>query len=451
VLTEHPAVVTLGRQGGPDDIRLPVKEFKTRGIKIIPAERGGRATYHGPGQLVAYPIVLLENRDMTLFMQTLLEATAATIKYWGLTPKFRPGEPGLWVQDRKIASAGAALQDWVSFHGIALNVSMDLTPFKWIVPCGRPDQKMTTMARELKHTPDIDLIKNTFINEFMQRFDYHKLRRPFFIRTISNTSAISAMEATLKQHGLNTVCSSANCPNLGECFGQGTAAFMILGNRCTRECRFCAVSSGAPLRPDPQEPLRVAQAVKALELQHVVVTSVTRDDLADGGAAQFALTIEHLRANGTNAIEVLTPDFRGSSESLRQVLRVAPDVFNHNVETVPRLYSRIRPLADSQRSLNCIREAAEMGLRVKSGLMLGLGETDAEIEQVLKDLIAVGCMYVTMGQYLAPTPQHAPVARYLTPEDFENLADLGRALGFKGVAAGPLVRSSYRAAELMND
>ncbi len=250
----------------------------------------------------------------------------------------------------------------------------------------------------------------------------------------------------IQRQGLHTVCQSAHCPNLGECWSAGTATFMILGDVCTRHCTFCAVTPGKPLPPDPDEPLRVAEAVQNLGLQYAVITSVTRDDLPRGGAEQFTATLRAIRELSPQCrIEVLIPDFQGDTHALEIVFAARPDVLNHNLETVPSLYPRVRPQADYQRSLRVLQAAADYGLRSKTGLMLGLGESEAEIEAVLQDVLAVGCWHLTLGQYLSPSLQHHPVVRYAPPEEFAAWAQRGRALGFEHVAAGPLVRSSYQA------
>ncbi|MEI7851725.1 MAG: lipoyl synthase [Kiritimatiellales bacterium] len=266
-------------------------------------------------------------------------------------------------------------------------------------------------------------------------------------RPIATDQSYPDVSKLLESLQLNTVCASAKCPNRHECWNSGTATVMILGNICTRNCRFCNVNTGKPSPVDPDEPARVAEAAKRLNLRHVVITSVTRDDLSDGGAQAFADTIHAVKVAMPEAsVEVLTPDF---VEHLDIVLDAKPDVFNHNLETVERLQATVRPQASYEKSLATLRKAAERGgVQVKSGLMLGLGETDEEIFQCLEDLYAAGVRLLTLGQYLAPTRKHHPVERYLSPEHFDKLAARARELGFEGVAAGPLVRSSYRADEL---
>ena len=255
----------------------------------------------------------------------------------------------------------------------------------------------------------------------------------------------------LGRHGLHTVCEGAKCPNRAGCWHEGAAAFLILGDACTRDCRFCAIPHDArPAPPDPEEPARLAEAAAAMGLRHVVVTSVTRDDLPDGGAAHFAATIRAIRARRPDAsVEVLVPDFQNAGPAIDLVLAARPDIFNHNLETVERLQPSVRPQADYRRSLAVLRRAAQAGARTKSGLMLGLGETEAELAAALRDLRAAGVALLTLGQYLAPSPAHHPVARFVPPAEFDRWRDEALALGFASVAAAPHVRSSYHAEELL--
>jgi len=256
------------------------------------------------------------------------------------------------------------------------------------------------------------------------------------------------LKRLLQEKNLNTVCSSARCPNIGDCWSRRTATFMILGARCSRNCRFCAIEHGRPDPPDAEEPLRVAQAVQTLKLRYAVVTSVTRDDLPDGGAGHFNATISAIRRlNPFCRIEVLIPDLQGDTLSLDILLEACPDVLNHNLETVPRLYSTVRPQADFNQSLKVLHYAALKGFVTKSGLMLGLGESESEVLEAAKTLRSAGCRILTLGQYLAPSKEHLPVVRYLPPEEFTNLRRQCLGLGFDHVQAGPMVRSSYHAAE----
>lgn len=275
---------------------------------------------------------------------------------------------------------------------------------------------------------------------------------PAWIRlSLRTDQGFTHVHNQMGRHKLHTVCESAKCPNRHGCWNRGTATMMILGNICTRDCKFCAIPAGRPLEPDRDEPRRVALAAQAMNLNYIVITSVARDDLTDGGATIFAETIPALRTALPRArIEILTPDFGGDESALETVLAAKPDVFNHNVETVRRFQPVIRPQANYGRSLATLRYAASKkpALVVKSGIMLGLGETEDELSETFADLLSVGCELLTLGQYLRPTREHIPVARYVPPEEFKRFDLQARAMGFQGVAAGPMVRSSYRADEL---
>jgi len=275
------------------------------------------------------------------------------------------------------------------------------------------------------------------------------LRKPDWLkRRLPTGETFNEVRKLIEAGKLHTVCQEAKCPNIWECYSHRTATFLILGECCTRNCRFCSVAPGLPGPLDPHEPGRVAEAVERMGLKYAVVTSVTRDDLPDGGAAHFAATIRVIRRRVPGAeIEVLIPDFQGDRAALETVLHARPDVLNHNIETVPRLYSRVRPQADYRRSLELLRRAGESAplLPTKSGLMLGLGERPEEIRQTLRDLREVGCRILTLGQYLQPSPAHLPVEAYVPPEDFENWRKAALDLGFSEVASAPFVRSSYHA------
>jgi lipoyl synthase len=276
------------------------------------------------------------------------------------------------------------------------------------------------------------------------------MRLPDWIRTKSLAGSRDTKNL-LRRYNLSTVCEEARCPNRAECFSKPTATFMILGSNCTRNCGFCSVSSSVPDPVDNHEPENIALAAEELRLKYVVVTSVTRDDLADGGAGQFAKTVHALKKRIPGIkIEVLTPDFQGRESSLRTVLESGPDVFNHNMETVPRLYPLVRPGADYERSLSFLGKAKSISpdICTKSGFMLGLGETREEIIMSLKDLRKVGCDFVTIGQYLRPTKKNIPVVEYIFPEVFEKLKAEALEMGFRYVASGPLVRSSMNAEEM---
>jgi len=278
-----------------------------------------------------------------------------------------------------------------------------------------------------------------------------KRKPPWLKRRLPSGPTYQKIRSILKKDQLYTVCQEAHCPNLGECFSRGTATFLILGAHCTRNCRFCAVSHGPTVPPDPEESRKVSEAVLRMRLDYVVVTSVTRDDLSDGGAGHFAQTIREIRRLVPKTqIEVLIPDFQGSEEGLETVVKARPDVLNHNLETVPRLYPKVRPGADYGRSLNIIKhvQTLDPSMPTKSGLMLGLGEYPEEIRRVLGDLLRVQCSILTLGQYLQPSAEHLPVERFIPPEEFDQWRQTALKMGFSEVASGPFVRSSYHAKEL---
>jgi lipoic acid synthetase len=265
----------------------------------------------------------------------------------------------------------------------------------------------------------------------------------------ADRSKLSEIKVMLRSLRLHTVCEEARCPNMGECFASRTATFMILGNICTRNCRFCAVSKGIPGSPDPKEPENISHAIHLLQLRHAVITSVTRDDLNDGGASQFVDVVRELRKNCPNTtIELLIPDLNGNWKALERIVREHPDVLNHNIETVPSLYANVRPGATYERSIGLLRRVKEIDSSIitKSGIMVGLGEREDEVKSVIKDLSDAGCRMLTIGQYLQPSHKHLPVVEYITPEQFEGYRIFALERGFSFVASGPLVRSSYHAA-----
>jgi len=275
------------------------------------------------------------------------------------------------------------------------------------------------------------------------------MNKPDWLRIRYNGERnLEQVENILKRLSLNTVCEEAGCPNLGECFSRKTATFMILGNMCTRNCTFCKVTKGHTQPVDPEEPLKVAEAVKELGLKHVVITSVTRDDLPDGGASHYAEVIKKIRElNDSVVIEVLIPDFQGDDNALEKVVQAKPEIINHNIETVSRLYPTVRPLAVYNRSLRLLSKVKEMDKSIftKSGIMVGLGEMELEVVQTMTDLRASDCDFLTIGQYLAPTSNHHPVVKYIHPDVFERYKNIAYKLGFRFVASAPLVRSSYHA------
>jgi len=475
VRVEHPPVVTLGRFKGAEHVHLPAAELRRKGIELVRSDRGGDVTYHGPGQLVLYPILKLEGpeRDVAGYLRGLEEVGIRTLARFGLRGERVPGMTGVWVGGRKILAIGVRLSRWVTLHGLALNVDPDLTPFSYIVPCGLEGKEVTSLARELgrpvsmdeaaaeslaafesvfgrRLVADPDLVVEEDEQERRWREDRPRRLPPWLKMRLPFGANHVAVDRAVHGNRLHTVCESARCPNLGECWSEhGTATFMILGNRCTRHCRFCSVPSGTPDPWETDEPERVAQAAAELGLRYVVVTSVDRDDMEDLGAAAFARTIRALRrAIPGVRVEVLVPDFQGRADCVRTVLEARPDVFAHNLETVPSNYRSVRPGSRYSWSLEVLHEAARAGVsRVKTSLMLGLGERSAEVLNVLRDAHGVGVDIVTLGQYLRPTPRHHEVVRFVPPSEFREWKRRGEALGLAWVESGPLVRSSYHAAE----
>jgi lipoic acid synthetase len=465
LLVEHPPVITIGQGGGEEDILVPAAVLQQAGIGVCATDRGGRATYHGPGQLVAYPILKPANGDLHCYVWRLEEVIIRLLATYGLAADRLVQHPGVWIDGKKVASVGIAVRDGVTRHGMALNVAPSLEHFSLLIPCGIADAGVTSLGRELGIAPDRDEVAQRFVRLFGKVFGCCMVEEPpgrkglssgpsdlppWLSRRVSTAteSALASMEQMLSDLSLHTVCQEASCPNLAECFARGTATFLILGERCTRDCRFCAIQHGRPQPPDPGEPDRVAEAAARLGLQHVVVTSVTRDDLPDGGASQFAAIIKALRRRLPGVtVEVLIPDLGGAHAALEVILEARPDVLNHNVETVPRLYSQVRPGAVYHRSLAILARAKALapGLVTKSGLMLGLGERTAEVVGVMRDLRRERCDSLTLGQYLQPTNNKLPVHRYVPPEEFDWYRDHALKLGFATVVASPLTRSSYRA------
>jgi lipoic acid synthetase len=453
LLVQHPPVITFGRGGGAEDLRVSKATLRRLGVGLFQTERGGRATYHGPGQLVAYPILKLPDDDLHAHLRLLEQVVIDLLGQYGIAAGRIERHPGVWIGRNKIAAVGVAVRDGVTTHGLALNVAPPMEHFSFLVPCGLADKGVTSMRRELGRPLDVATVEGRFVAAFARAFGAEMTRgvqeAPWLVVPAPQGEKVEALSVLLADLGLHTVCQEALCPNIRDCWGSGTATFMILGDICTRHCRFCAVKAAHPLPPDPDEPERVAEAAARLSLKHVVVTSVARDDLSDGGAGHFAATIETLRHRCPGAlVEVLVPDLSGALAALDKVVAARPDILNHNVETVPRLHPSVQPRADYRRSLGLLAWAKGAGLTTKSGLMLGLGETRGEVVAVMQDLRRVGCELLTLGQYLQPTSDCLPVAEYIHPVEFGWYREVGEAMGFQAVAAGPLVRSSYHAEAL---
>jgi lipoic acid synthetase len=516
LLLEHPHVYTMGVRASPANVLVDPASV---GAELVWTDRGGDVTYHGPGQLVGYPILTLPSKrgresgmaDTVAYVRAVEQVLIDSLAELGLLDVGRlAAYPGVWVEPhgrrpRKIAAIGVRLTRGRTMHGFALNVSTDLAMFDHIVPCGIVGKPVTSLAAEGLDVPMpqvVDAVSRRAAAEWgggeserqgvawrdrpsdlsafsrgegpgrvVRDASEHvaretsarmlgrlagagvttglriEARKPEWLRPrVRHGDAVLAVKRTVRELGLVTVCEEAGCPNLSECWADGTATFMILGERCTRACGFCLVDTRKPLPPDPSEPERVAEAVRRMRLGHAVVTMVARDDLGDGGASAVADTIGAIRSdNPATTIEVLISDLRGERRSLDVVLEARPDIVNHNVETVARLQRAVRPSAGYARSLALLARAAAAGLTAKSGLIVGLGESDEEVVGALADLAGVGVSIVTIGQYLRPTSHHLPVARWVEPARFAEYRAAGEALGLAHVEASPLTRSSYHA------
>jgi lipoic acid synthetase len=505
LLLEHPHVFTLGTRGTPDHVLVDPNDV---GAELIRTDRGGDVTYHGPGQLVGYPILNVPGKrgggmaDTVAYVAAIEQMIIDVLADLGLPSAGRlAGYPGVWVDPasaapRKIAAIGVRLSRGRSMHGFALNVAPDLAYFSHIVPCGISDKAVTSLEHEgldIAMRSVVDALVARAVERFggtapWDRADVawrvrtedlavfsrdqepdhtttsvritkrlseagvseavdRRERKPAWLRApMTIGDDYRRLKRTIRDLDLHTVCEEAGCPNIFECWRDGTATFMINGDRCTRACGFCLVDTRQPSAPDRDEPERVAAAVAALGLDYAVITAVARDDLADGGAAGFTRTIEAIRRRcGPTAVEVLIPDCGGDPASLESIFSARPDVLNHNIETVARLQRAVRPSASYARSLGVLARARAAGLTTKSGLVVGFGETRDEVVEALSDLAGVGVGIVTIGQYLRPTARHLPVARWWRPEEFDDLADVGRSVGIGHVEASPLTRSSYHA------
>jgi lipoic acid synthetase len=485
LLLEHHSVYTVGLRGALGHLRVAAAEL---GADVVATDRGGDVTWHGPGQLVGYPILSVRDSPVAYVRtveQLVIDACAAV----GLPGLGRiDGAPGVWAEPhgsaaRKVCAVGVRRSRGRTMHGFALNVDPDLSWFDQIVPCGIADKGVTSLAAE-----GVDVDMSRVVDEIVARAGHRwgggkvqrvdvagertvtegrpagivtegrpagivtegrpTARKPEWLRVKADLGpGYRDVKRTMRSLQLVTVCEEAGCPNIFECWRDGTATFMINGERCTRACGFCQVDTRKPSGPpDPAEPGRLAEAVADMGLTHAVITAVARDDLPDGGAAAFAETIRAVRRrNPGTAVEVLIPDCKGDPGALTAIFDARPDVLNHNLETVARLQRTVRPSASYARSLAVLARAAAAGLVTKSGLMVGLGETTEELMAAMVDLRSVGVAILTVGQYLRPSADHLPVARWWTPEAFEHLAAAGRALGFAHVEASPLTRSSYHA------
>jgi lipoic acid synthetase len=520
LVLQHPHVFTLGPHADRAHVLIDPAAV---GATLEETDRGGDVTYHGPGQVVMYPILSVADEPSAgpAHVHRLEQLIIATLGDLGLPGATCVQEyPGVWIDaqgtsPRKIAAIGVRTVRGASgarrtLHGLALNVDCDLSMFGHIVPCGIADRGVTSLWAEglpVSFATVVDALvargtemfggaevdrhdvisgsaaaaasyaaigtgaggavrevagRATGVGVPLERPLLRRLRqagvapeaglqisqrKPEWLRVpVRMGKEYLSLGKTVHDLGLATVCEEAGCPNIYECWSEGTATFMINGERCTRACGFCQVDTRHPLPLSPDEPDRVAQAVARMRLGHAVVTCVARDDLADGGAGAMAQTITAIRerAPGTT-VEVLISDCRGDAASLDEILSARPDVLNHNIETVARLQRAVRPSAGYARSLSVLARAGSAGLVTKSGLMVGLGEREDEVIATMADLRAVGVSIITIGQYLRPSGDHLPVSRYWTPEEFERLKEIGAELGVPHVEASPLTRSSYHA------
>jgi lipoate-protein ligase B/lipoate synthase len=468
LLLEHPHTYTLGKRADPAHVLVPAESV---GAELVVTDRGGDVTYHGPGQLVGYPIGELAEspagmRDVVAHVRRIEAALIEALAEFDIAGERVEGRSGVWIGNDKIAAIGVRVARGRTMHGFALNVDCDLAMFDHIVPCGITDAGVTSMAVQLGHAPEmaevVDAVTRAWAHVTRRlTVEYAAVsearvarpdgvgpgRRPAWMKVTADLgSEYRELKRLVHEQALHTVCEEAGCPNIYECWAQGTATFMILGDRCTRACGFCLVDTRKPFPIDPDEPRRVADAVATLGLSHAVITSVARDDVADGGAAGFAATIRAVRdRNPQTTIEVLIPDCKGDVDALKVIFDAGPDVLNHNLETVARLQRLARPSAGYARSLALLGRSKNAGLVTKSGIILGMGEEPAEVRAAIADLRAVGVDLLTLGQYLQPSPDHLPVARWVTPAEFDELGAFARGLGFAHVESGPLVRSSYHA------
>ncbi|HEY7916699.1 MAG TPA: lipoyl synthase [Acidimicrobiales bacterium] len=517
LLLEHPHVYTLGTNGDAGHVLVDPASV---GAEVIRVDRGGDVTYHGPGQLVGYPVVTVGPgphrgpEHVRRVEQVVIDALVALGLPAGSVGRL-PGYPGVWAGldgdtgsgspwPRKICAIGVRTSRGRTTHGFALNVRTDLSMFDHIVPCGLAGMPVTSLAAEgcdVTMSAAVDAIAASARSAWGPVDDVQRVTDPARADQATATSGGGGVEPVavafghrrpgersldrrLRQSGadpgaglplggrkppwlrvkthmgvdylalrndlrdldLVTVCEEAGCPNIYECWSDGTATFMINGSRCTRACGFCQVDTRHPLPVDAGEPERVAEAVQRMGLAHAVVTCVARDDLADGGAEGFARVIAAVRHRAPRTtIEVLISDCKGRQESLDVIFTARPDVLNHNIETVARLQRAVRPSAGYARSLSVLARAKDAGLTTKSGIILGMGEREDEVLATLADLRAVGVDIVTAGQYLRPSSRHLPVARWWTPDEFDALREAGMAMGFSHVQASPLTRSSYHA------
>jgi lipoic acid synthetase len=503
LLLEHPHTYTVGKNGDGSNLTISEDLLSDIGARMLDVDRGGDITYHGPGQLVGYPIVsvprVTDGFDAVGHVRRIEQVLIATLADLGVEAWTEHGFTGVWTDKGKVAAIGVRVSRGVSMHGFAINVNPQMEYFSHIVPCGIADKPVTSVTELLGRTVSIEEVVTKLLPHVsalsghddsetqLGAFARGTAARAFEVDRMVDEGVFSPRSADEvpvmirgllsgepekppwmkvrvdlgdpkfmelkklnRELALNTVCEEAGCPNIYECWTSGTSTLMLLGDTCTRACSFCDVNTGKPGVVDEQEPVRAAEAIAEMDLNYAVLTSVNRDDLDDGGATVFARTIDEIHARLPECdVEVLIPDFKGETEPLDIVLRAKPTVLNHNTETVLRLQRDIRTAANYARSLTLLARAkrANPAAATKSGLIVGMGETDEEIVGALADLNAVGVDVVTIGQYLRPTAKHRKIDRYVHPDVFDDYKIAGESFGINHVESGPLVRSSYHARE----
>ena len=497
LLLEHDGVITSGRSAKKNNLLVSEEELSNKGVDFFETDRGGDITYHGEGQLIGYPIVRMSDPKKILpFVRSLENVIIDSLKEFSIDSYTKEDDTGVWTASGKIASIGIKVSKWTTYHGFSLNIFDNLEGYDLINPCGNKSEQMSSI-HQFNDEISFEDVSNVISKNFVKIFDYEQIdkqfaqftpkqlktnkefnidemvkrgvfkpnlnsipitirgalptepTRPEWMKVKANLgNDYIKLKNLLSEKKLNTVCEEASCPNIYECWSMGTATFMIMGDVCTRACGFCDVKTGKPGQLDLEEPIRVAESVKAMQLTHAVITSVNRDDLHDGGSLFFADTIRAVKQlNEKCNVEVLVPDFKGLRSAIDNIIFADPEVFNHNLETVPRLQREIRTAASYGRSLSLLEYVKQQGFmgKTKTGLIVGMGETKDEVVSVLKDLSKIDIDIVTIGQYLRPTAKHRPIDRYAPVEEFEDYKLIGQSFGIPHVESGPLVRSSYHA------
>ena len=497
LLLEHNNVITSGRSSKENNLLVSKGQLHKLGIEYFETDRGGDITYHGDGQLIGYPIIRLSGPKKVIpFVRNLENVIIDSLRKFKIDSFTKEDDTGVWTAKGKIASVGIKVIKWTTYHGFSLNIFDLLDGYQLINPCGNQSEQITSIhqfnpdisfeevaseisdnfakvfgytntdrqfsqftPRQLKRTKEFNI--DQMVKDGVFKINQNKIpvtvrgvlpsepKRPEWMKVKANLgSDYVSLKNLLSEKKLNTVCEEASCPNIYECWSMGTATFMIMGDVCTRACGFCDVKTGKPGELDLGEPLRVAESVQAMNLTHAVITSVNRDDLEDGGSMFFADTIRAVKDKNSHCdVEVLVPDFKGLRSAIQNIIDASPEVFNHNLETVPRLQREIRTAASYGRSLSLLEYVKKQGFmgKTKTGLIVGMGETKEEVISVLKDLSKIEVDIVTIGQYLRPTAKHRPIDRYATIEEFEDYKIIGESYGIPHVESGPLVRSSYHA------